>query len=558
MPIQVFRQIKKQASHMAYNSVLYNWSLKGSIPERVRIRPVDPWPGDRARGQAFCEGALRFENQQIPLSNDWMSYEDLPEAWYAYVHGFSWLRDLRALSNERGMNAVAGTHAKLMIQSWAESFWKWHAGSWRMDIVGERLSMWFSAYEFYSAVEFINAEDEDYFEDVFFDAAIRQARHLSRCFSHDAREGCQGVGRLKALKGLLYSGIAFEGYDAYIEQALYHLDAELDIQIAGDGGHVSRSASQLFEALQVLLDIRMTLQAANIPLPEKIQHAIDRMGPALRFFRHNDKQLAAFNSTRFHSIDALDSVLRQAGVRGKTHNSLPNTGFERAVVGRASIVMDCGAPPKHPYDIYAHAAPLSFEMTYGRERVFVNCGTRACDPDWRHAMRSTAAHTALGMDHRNACEIRENGHFARVPQKVESHREDLKHAVLLEGVHDGYVPLNGFTHKRRVYLADQGHDLRGEDVLTSPVEPARPIDVAVRFHLHPKVMVSLIRDGQEALVRLPGGVGWRFVNAGGLLALEDSVYIDDHVQHRKTKQLVIYGQVTDKKAKIQWSLKREG
>jgi len=558
MPVQVLRHIRNRASQMAYNTAAYNWSLKGPAPERMVVRPVDAWPGCMEAGRSLCEGSLDLEGAQLPIGAQGWEPEGVSEAWMGHMHGFSWLRDLRALGCERGMGAVAGTHAKIMIQSWNDHYQNWHPQSWRMDVTGERIAMWLSAYEFFSAVEFIEADDEEFFQDVFFDSVMRQARHLSRCFSHDTHEGCQGLGRFKALKGLLYAGIAFEGFENWVEQALSHLDVEIDRQIAGDGAHRSRSPAQLLSALQILLDVRMVLRAADYPLPEKIQHAIDRMGPALRFFRYNDKRLALFNGTQEGDAEVIDSVLRQAGVRGKTLSGLPCTGFERLTLGRTTVMVDCGQTPNWPYDKEAHAAPLSFEMSYGRERLFVNCGAHPADPAWQDALRATPAHNALSIDARNACEIKASGHFARKVQHPAVLREDLKNAVLLEASHDGYVQLNGITHKRRLYVSDQGHDIRGEDILIAAVEFSKPIDVAVRFHLHPRVMVSLIRDGQEALLRMPGGVGWRFHLSSGYLALEDSVYLGQGVQPRKTRQLAIYGQITEKQAQIKWAMQREG
>ena len=558
MPVQILRYMRRKASQMTYNSMLYNWSLRGHVPERMAFKPVDPWVGCAESGRAFCEGALVFEGAQTPVSTQWWGMENLPPRWLAHLHGFTWLRDLRALCTERGMGAVARTHAKMMIQSWNEQYSNWHPQSWRMDVTGERLAMWLASYEFFSAVEFVGDDAEEMFQDMFFDSCMRQARHLSRGFMHDTHDECQGVGRFMAAKGLLYAGIAFDHCESWAEQALSQIETEIDQQIAGDGTHRSRSPMQLMLVLQILLDIRVTLRAADYPLPEKIQHAIDRMGPALRFFRYNDKHLALFNGGQEGDVDCMDSVLRQAGVRGKTQNSLPCAGFERVSVGRTTLLMDCGAPPPWPYDAGAHAAPLAFEMVYGRQRLFVNCGSHPIDPQWQDALRATAAHTALSLDHRNACEIRGSGHFARKANKLSVVREDLKNAALLEAAHDGYVPLNGFTHKRRLYLSDQGHDLRGEDVLTSDAVPSRPIGIAVRFHLHPRVMISLIQDGQEALLRLPGGVGWRFHHHGGCMALEDSVYLGQGYQPRKTKQLAIYGQITDKKILIKWALQREG
>ena len=198
-------------------------------------------------------------------------------------------------------------------------------------------------------------------------------------------------------------------------------------------------------------------------------------------------------------------------------------------------------------------------MAYGKERIFVSCGTHPSSADWQDALRATAAHNTVTLDYRNACEIREDGHFSRKPRVVSIVREETKGSCLLEATHDGYALLNGIEHRRRLYLSDQGHDLRGEDILTSQAGPAKPVNVAIRFHIHPRVMVSLIGEGnEEALLRLPSGIGWRFHQSGGILKLEDSVYLGEDSRPRKTKQLVVYGDMPDTEFKVKWAMQREG
>ena len=86
----------------------------------------------------------------------------------------------------------------------------------------------------------------------------------------------------------------------------------------------------------------------------------------------------------------------------------------------------------------------------------------------------------------------------------------------------------------------------------------RPVEIAIRFHLHPRITVSLVNNDTEALLRMPGGIGWRFKFGAGILVLEDSIYLGDEAEARKTKQLVIYGHTTGEFANVQWSLKKEG
>jgi len=119
--------------------------------------------------------------------------------------------------------------------------------------------------------------------------------------------------------------------------------------------------------------------------------------------------------------------------------------------------------------------------------------------------------------------------------------------------------VNGITHRRRLYLGAYGHDLRGEDKLTCSIGLQKQHEYAIRFHLHPRALVSLIRDGQEALLRLQNGSGWRFVQQGGVhLALENSIYLGEGTTPRKTKQIVIYGNIESDFTEVKWALQREG
>ncbi len=570
MPVQVLRHLRKNASQMAYNSLLYNWSLRGGVPDRIIVKPVDPWPGNAQAGLELCttpdakqnsEFSNNFtviEGQQIDLCDEIKRIENLAvtgcwepvganQEWLSHMHGFIWLRDLRALGGE-----TAGKQARSMIKDWIKNHTNWQPIAWQAGIIGERISMWIALYENFS----VNADDT--FQDIFFESLIRQARHLSRVLSGDV----QSIDALKAAKGLLYAGLAFEGYETWIDQALKILETEIDKQILGDGSHVSRSPAQLLQALQILLDVRTALISGNYPLPEKIQYAIDRMGPALRFFRYTDKHFGLFNGTqeapKNGGQDFVECVLGQANVRGKSLQSLPCAGYERMSLGRTLLMFDCGKSPDFPYNKQTHAAPLAFEMSYAKERLFVSCGTHPDSKEWQDSLRSTAAHNTATIDYRNACEIRNDGHMARKVQTVNTLREESKTALLLEASHDGYISLNGISHCRRLYLSGKGYDLRGEDIFTSLISTSISHDIAIRFHIHPRVIVSLVRDGKDALLRLPSGIGWRFHHTNGILMLEDSIYLGEGTRPRKTKQLVIYGQTVEKETKIKWAVQREG
>lgn len=565
MPFMILDSLKERVSEFslgAFGALLPVFGGVDEVPDRLAVRPVDVWDGDPRIGALLFDGVFTKSGEHLALEGAGWDPKGVDESWVSHIHGFTWLRDLRAFANAGGhaSRGQASAVAWMMILAWIDNYNHSKAlksDFYRLDVAGERISMWVSMFDFFCPECFEGAGDEE-FHDQFFEALIRHGQYLSKHVSVQRSAKLYGVAALKAAKGLLYCGLALEGCEDWSEKALERLRNETEAQILSDGAHVSRSPQQLLEVLQILLDIRGAMNSAGQRVPDFVQHGIDRIGPALRFYRYNDRQLALYHGGQKLDSGFIDSVLAQTGVRGKALESLPCAGFERVARGRTLLTFDCGDVSTAPYDKGAHAAPLSFEMSYAKQRVFVNCGTHPNDQDWRGALRGGAAHNTLSIDGFDGCEIAPHGGFGRKPMRVTSMREDSKAACLLEASHDGFRGLNGFDHSRRIYVSDSGHDIRGEDYLESAVGIGRVLPVAIRFHLHPNVTVSLINNGQEALLRLAGGVGWRFKHSGGELYLGDSVFLGDGAKARKSKQLVIIGQVSDYYSQFKWAMRKEG
>lgn len=540
---KIQRSIRKQAGRLTYNSPLYNWSLGGTIPEKLLFSPVDLWPGDADSARwLIYSGAFTIGGDRLELHNaDWHP-EDVGQNWIDHIHGFDWLRDLRALGGDEGRRS-----ARYMIENWIHNHPVWDETTWRSDILGRRLGNWLSAYDFFGE------SASDHFQEMFLDSIVRQIRHLARSLPGLLN----GLPLLYAIKGLTYGGLTLEGRENYLEQALHLLDEQIDKQILSDGGHVTRNPQALLETIRILIDIRAALRQGGYPPIEKIQHGLDRAVPAIRFFRHGDGGFALFNNCQESNADTIKNTVMHAGSRARTLNSLPHSGYERISMGRSLLIADVGKPPQWPQDKDAHIAPLSFEFSHGRERIFVNCGTHPTCPQWQDALRSTPAHNALIIDDRNMCDVQKDGSMGHRPKTIVVDRDDKKEITLIDACHDGYVPVNGITHRRRFYLADNGHDFRGEDNLTCSIGLSTPHDIAIRFHLHPNVKVSLVQGGTEALLRLGNKTGWRFTIVGGDLDIENSIYLGEGIRPRKTKQLVIRGKMDDDHRQFKWALQLE-
>ena len=542
-PKALIHDLKRATSAAACSSKFYHWLLSsGEAPSAIETKMIDPWPGDAEAGRALCRGLYKRDGSSITFSGDfWFEAESHPHL-RLQCHEFTFLRDLRAAGGDQ-----ARKFARHMVDSWIGDYDRWDADIWRADIIGERISHWLSFYDF-----FCGSADQE-FQTRYYASLTKQARHLSRSLPGNLK----GVALLKAAKGLAFAGFSFPGREAWILQAFEIILTELPNQILSDGGHSSRSPKALVDTLQIALDLRCGLNRANLPVPEIIQHAIDRAGQGLRFFRYADKKLALFHGGQEGDAVLMDALQTQSAASGKSLKSLPESGFERIQLGRSLLMLDTAPIADSPADLTMHSSPLSFEFAYGKERIFVNCGGHPSAPDWQQVLRHTAAHTACTVDDRPAHDFKADGHMARRHGKIKVSRSESREHCLIDASHNAYVSLNGVSHKRRIYLGDQGLDLRGEDTLAAEITPTHSMPVVLRFHLHPRVLATVTKAGEEVVLRLPSGAGWKFCCVGGTLSLENSIYLGSGAKPVKTRQLVVTSCLKSEITQIKWALQKE-
>src|SRR5262249_16325574 len=171
--------------------------------------------------------------------------------------------------------------------------------------------------------------------------------------------------------------------------------------------------------------------------------------------------------------------------------------------------------------------------------------------EWRDATRATAAHSTMVIADVSSSELKPDG-LGRRPAVVETQRQEANGAHWLEASHDGWKKLFGAVHRRRLYLAESGDDVRGEDVVEAPTPQPFPL----RFPLHPDGNASLQQDGAAVLLRLRSGGGWRLRADGARMSLEESIYLGSH-EPRRAEQVVLTG-YADGPQQVKWAISRVG
>ncbi len=508
----------------------------GRVPEAPALPVRDPWPGDAGRGARLLKGELAWNGATWRLAPGNWTDTGGHEALRAVAHGFTWLRDLRALGSDS-----ARARARALVTDWIATP-RLERLAERPDVTGARITAWLGHYDFFVATA------DDAFRHRFMARLIADARTLAASLPADELDGRA----LTAIKGLIASAVALPDHAAHLARALRYLPQEIARQIMPDGAHGERSPAAQLSALQDLTEIRALLQASQTQPPAALATAIERMAPALRALRHGDGGLVLFNGAKEASPVLIDLVLTQAGRGGRAPAGLPDGGFHRMQAGRSVLVLDGGAPPPAGIDRLAHAGTLSLELSAGRERLLVNCGGMpASQGAWADAARATAAHSTLVIADLNSSELKPGG-LGRRPDVVDVQRQEANGAHRLEATHDGYLKTHGAIHRRCLYMAESGEDIRGEDAVEAP----EALPYVIRFHLHPLVVPSLQQDGETVVLRLASGATWRFRAVGAAVSLEESVYLGDE-QPRASQQIVLTG-AKDGPQLAKWALNKFG
>lgn len=493
-----------------------------------------PWPGDAARGALLMRAGLGFVRKDAELADDGAA-ATLRDA---ELNGFAWLRDIQAVGGE-----AARREARRLVDEWIERNGRWRALSWRPDVLGTRLAAWLTAAEF-----LVNGA-EDRFRGRFADSLLRQTRHLVRV----TRLAPPGAGRIQILRALIHAGLSFPTERVRLPRLFKALEREIAQQFLADGSHVERSPGVLYGALRHLIEIRLLLEEAEVPPLRFLDRAIEQAAPMLRYFRHGDGGLALFNDTNEEDGWLVELVLAKSNVKTRLPKDAPNAGFHRLAANRAVVLLDAGRPPRPPLDAHAHAGTLSFEFSSAKERIVVNCGAHAeGGAHWLMAQRTTAAHSTVTIDDVNSSYLLGGTMIGHRPRAVAAERQEADGNIWVEASHDGYVKDLGLVHRRRLWLAANGNDLRGEDTLTGE----RQHKFAVRFHLHPTVKVSMAQDAQSVLLRTPSGAGWRLRASGGVIDIQESVYLGVRGETRRTSQVVITGATQPGATQVKWAFAR--
>ncbi|MCF3642387.1 heparinase II/III family protein [Rhizobium sp. TRM95111] len=524
----------------------------GSAPDRLIVAPTDLRSVDGFVADEIAAGRFPLAGRTLDCEGQSPFSVDLPSEEFAVrLQAFGWLRHLRAMEKNQ-----ASRLARMILDDWIATHGSVLSGiAWRPDVIAQRVIAWLC----HSPVVL---RDADYaFYRRFMRALAFQVRYLRRI----ADSTPDGEDRLRARIALAMATLAMPAPAGRIRRAARNLDLELDRQILPDGGHASRSPRAALELLLDLLPLRQTYVNLGHDVPQRLTPAIDRMFPALRFFRHQGGELALFNGAAYTPAHELVSVLRYDESGTALSRRLPSLGYERLAAGETVVLVDAGTALSVDLSTRASAGSLSMEMSSGRHRFIVNSGMpRFAGEAIRQLSRATAAHSVATLNDTSSSRISTSSFLGRIlcggvsrVDATRNERQDGSDGLTVR--HDGYREAFGLFYERDLLLNARGNEIRGRERFLTPdgklpAGGAGMGTAVVRFHVHPAIQLHQANE-HEALLVAPDGESWSLTCLDVPVVDEEDVFFADPSGVRASRQLTLTMPVGEL-PEIQWLMMR--
>lgn len=522
------------------------------VPDGLVAAPTDLRAIDPYFAEELLRGRIALAGRVIETAGLSPFQVDYPSAVFEErLHAFSWLRHIRS-----DKSSEACKRARRIVAEWISLSGKRITGvAWSPEIAAQRLIAWLS----HSPVVLYEADSGFYRR--FLKSLAFHVRYLERI----ARHAPEGEARLRIRIALAMASISMPTRQSRINRHGMKLAQEMERQILPDGGHVSRNPRVMLDLLLDLLPLRQSYINLGHDLPTGLVPAIDRMFPAIRFFRHQGGDLALFNGATATLANELVSVLRYDETAGRPSKVLPDVNYHRLATEETVIIVDTGHPGSAELSRNAHSGCLSFEMSCGKNRFIVNSGfPRNAAPEYQRASRSTAAHSTVTLADTSSCRLSRSRLLGPIMvagvSQVDSRREtDANGSDVLFASHDGYLQNFGCYHEREIELNAAGTKIKGRDLLRADERAAgkqrKSIAAISRFHIHPHIQLQQ-QDEESIYLAATDGTTWLLSAPGLQLFIAEDVFMADASGMRPSQQIELpfnLANVTE----IRWIIERK-
>ena len=294
--------------------------------------------------------------------------------------------------------------------------------------------------------------------------------------------------------------------EQYLDLGLKLLDREIPEQFLEDGAHFE--LSPMYHEI-LLWDLLELIDLANTSQNERLMQRLSYWRKVatkaigwLKSMIHPDGEVSFFNDSAIGIAAKPQQIFEYAQSIGlNVIDTLPkvitnkHSGYSRISSPLFTLFIDHANVGPDYLPGHAHADTLSFELSVGNERVFVNSGTSLYGVSKeRLRQRETAAHNTVAVDGEDSSEVWSGFRVARRAYAKLLNVSQSANEVFLQAQHDGYKRLKGKVTHFRGFTVNK-NEIQVKDDLTGQFNQASAF-----FHLHPGIELEIVSDHVVKLV----------------------------------------------------------
>lgn len=306
-------------------------------------------------------------------------------------------------------------------------------------------------------------------------------------------------------KALIFAGLFFDSDESntWLQKGLRIYQKEIQEQVLADGGNFELTPMYHSIFLEDLLDIYQlqSIYSVNETLDTiYLSSIIKKMLVWLSHMCHPDGDISFFNDSTLGIAPTFKSLKSYAISLNILYDSeiveacdayLKDSGYISICGDDYKMIVDVAKVGPDYQPGHAHADTLSFELSIGKERLFVNSGISQYGLDKeRNRQRSTSAHNTVIINNIDSSEVWAGFRVARraYPKLEKLEFNDNDKIINFKASHNGYRNLGLNVYHQRSF------EFKDQQLIISDFIIGSYVTAEARFHLHPSVKVISIDD----------------------------------------------------------------
>lgn len=473
-----------------YGQVLYRFRGKPKIKNHL---PPPTWQRHCCSWQSFVPKYDRLLSSSRIVCLNQEGDITRRTVWHDTTKSRLWLYHLHYFHYLPGINRALEGVAKELLCRFIKENPPHSQPGWEPYPLSLRIVNWIKY--------FLEGRDEP--TDTILNSLWQQTSYLA----HYLEIHILGNHLLANAKALIFAGLYFKK-EKWLSLGIKLFSRQLNEQILADGGHFELSPMYHAIIFEDLLDIMQLCHCYDYQYPNRWFAICEKMNHWLAVMCHPDGQYAFFNDTA-HNLAATHDELKTYYLHLLENKEFPllkskpfiddqtdmtqylkESGYCRIAHGNMVLIADIAEVGARYQPGHAHADTLSFELSIGLARVFVNSGISTYeDGEKRLLERSTAAHNTVVVNDENSSDVWKS---FRVGLRAHVHDVLLK-AKTLRATHDGYYRRFKITHTRTWQFSDRSLVIQDE------LKGKGKHKINIIFHLHPDIKIKPLSDHEFLL-----------------------------------------------------------